>query len=85
MHTLEIESKKITSFGSENEGSHLSLGDTEAKARNEVLRSVQENTERICAFWNTTGIQTTFELNKGNHFVDSEISMARGIKWILEH
>ena len=64
---------------------YLSLGDTEAKARNEVLRSVQENTERLFAFWNAKGIQATFELNKGNHFVDSEIRMARGIKWILEH
>ncbi|MBQ9206295.1 MAG: hypothetical protein IJ158_06225 [Treponema sp.] len=64
---------------------YLSLGDTETKARNEVLRSVQENTERLCAFWKSKGIHATFELNKGNHFVDSEIRMARGIKWILEH
>ena len=63
---------------------YLSLGDTEAKARNEVLRSVQENTERLCAFWKSKGIPTIFVLNKGNHFVDSEIRMARGIKWILE-
>lgn len=63
---------------------YLSLGDTEAKTRNKILAPVQENTERLAAFYQSRGIPTVFELNKGNHFTDGAGRMARGIKWILE-
>lgn len=64
---------------------YLSLGDTEAKAKNKVLCSVQDNTERLCVLYKSKNIPVTFELNKGNHFTDAAGRMARGIKWILEH
>lgn len=63
---------------------YLSVGDTEKKARNKVLCSVQANTERLFTFWKSKGIRIIFELNKGNHFTDAAGRMARGIKWILE-
>ena len=65
---------------------YLSLGDTEAKAKNKVLCTVQDNTERLCVLYKSKNIPIiTFELNKGNHFVDAAGRMARGIKWILEY
>ena len=63
---------------------YLSLGDTEAKARNQVLSTVQDNTEKLYSYWSEKGIAVKYELNKGNHFTDAAGRMARGIKWILE-
>ena len=63
---------------------YLSLGDTEAKAKNKVLCTVQDNTERLYELYKSKDIPVTFVLNKGNHFTDAAGRMARGIKWILE-
>jgi len=48
---------------------YFSLGDKEVKTRNPVLKTVQENTEEIQAFYQNKGIDTVFHLNPGNHFV----------------
>ena len=48
---------------------YFSLGDREAKTRNPILKTVQENTEAIHALFQGQGIDTVFQLNPGNHFV----------------
>ena len=48
---------------------YFSLGDKEAKTRNPILKTVQENAEEIWAFYQSKGIDTVFQLNPGNHFV----------------
>ena len=30
------------------------------------------------------GIETTFEMNPGNHFKDADLRLAKGIAWILK-
>lgn len=63
---------------------YLSLGDTEAKAKNKVLATVQDKTEFIFEIYKSLKIPVIFELNKGNHFTDAALRTAKGIKWILE-
>lgn len=63
---------------------YLSLGNTEAKAKNKVLATVQEHTESIFELYKSLKIPVIFELNKGNHFTEAAIRTAKGIKWILE-
>lgn len=63
---------------------YFSLGDKESKTANARLRTVQTNTETLEAFYKNKGIKTTFVLNKGNHFQNTDLRMANGIKWILE-
>lgn len=63
---------------------YLSLGDKEAKVRNKFLRTVQENTEQIAAYYQNEGIQTMFCLNPGNHYRDAARRTAAGIAWILK-
>lgn len=63
---------------------YLSLGNTEAKAKNKVLATVQEHTESIFELYKSFKIPVIFELNKGNHFTEAAIRTAKGIKWILE-
>lgn len=65
---------------------YLSLGDKEEKAKNKVLAKVGNNIrqqyERMCK---ESGVkECKLEWNPGNHFVDSEIRMAKGIAWLLE-
>ena len=62
---------------------YFSLGDKESKTRNPILRTVQENTEEICAYYQRRGIDTVFRLNPGNHFVQSVERTAAGIVWML--
>ena len=63
---------------------YLSLGNKEAKTRNKLLTTVQDNTEAFAAYYRELGIDVTYELNPGNHFKDAELRSARGIKAILE-
>lgn len=58
-------------------------GDKEAKTRNSVLKTVQENTEEIQAFYQSKGIDTVFQLNPGNHFVQGIERTIAGIQWLL--
>jgi predicted alpha/beta superfamily hydrolase len=63
---------------------YLSLGDREARTGNELLRTVEENTAVISSVLARNGVKTYFEMNKGNHFKQSALRTAKGIKWILE-
>ena len=62
---------------------YFSLGDKESKTRNPVLKTVQENTEEIRAFYQSKGIDTEFQMNPGNHFVQGIERTAAGIQWLL--
>ena len=64
---------------------YLSLGDTEAKAKNKILSTVQDKTQSLFEFYKSKSIPAIFELNKGNHFTEAALRTAKGIKWILEH
>ena len=62
---------------------YFSLGDKESKTRNPVLKTVQENTEEIRASYQSKGIDTEFQMNPGNHFVQGIERTAAGIQWLL--
>lgn len=62
---------------------YLSLGDQECKTRNPYLKTVQEHTETIHTFYQQKGIETTYQLNPGNHFKNAVQRTAAGIAWIL--
>ena len=62
---------------------YLSLGDREAKTRNPIMATVQDNTEKIANLLRERGIDVTYELNPGNHFQEPELRMAKGISNIL--
>lgn len=62
---------------------YFSLGDKEAKTRDPVLKTVQENTKEIQTFYQNKGIDTVFQLNPGNHFVQGIERTVAGIQWLL--
>ncbi len=63
---------------------YFSLGDLESRTRNSYLSPVQEETERIASFIKGQGIDSIFELNRGNHYKNPNARMAKGIAWILK-
>lgn len=62
---------------------YLSLGDVEARTRNQVLRTVREHTETLVGQYRAKGFDVAYELNPGNHFKDPALRTAKGIKAIL--
>ena len=65
------------------EAFYFSLGDKECRTRNPAMKTVQERTEEIEAYYRGKGIQTIYELNPGTHFQDVVQRIAAGIVWML--
>lgn len=63
---------------------YFSLGDKESQSKNPLLATVKDKTEEIFYFYKGKGIKTIFEINPGNHFLESEKRTAKGIEWLLE-
>ena len=62
---------------------YFSLGDKEANTRNPVLKTVEGNTRELSEYFKKLGSEVIFELNPGNHFTDTILRIAKGIKAIL--
>jgi len=62
---------------------YLSLGEAEAKTRDKNLAPVRKNTEKLAEIYKSRNIPTVFELNPGNHFTETIMRTARGIKTAL--
>ena len=62
---------------------YFSLGDKEANTRNPVLKTVQDKTIELSEYFKNLGSEVIFELNPGNHFTDTVLRSAKGIKTIL--
>lgn len=79
-----IDFVKENKISSNVEKIYFSLGNKENKVRNEVMKTVEDNTKEIERIYNSQGIKTIYEENQGNHFKDGTLRMTKGIKWILE-
>lgn len=62
---------------------YFSLGDKEARTRNQYLKTVQQCTEELAAHYRSLDINTFYELNPGGHYRDIIKRSAAGIKWLL--
>lgn len=62
---------------------YFSVGDTESRTKNPYLKTVQECTEELAAFYQKQGIDTTLCINTGGHFKDTDKRTAAGILWLL--
>lgn len=63
---------------------YLSLGEAEAKTRDKNLAPARKNTEKLAEIYKTQNIPTIFELNPGNHFTETVLRTAKGIKNLLD-
>ena len=76
-------------FASENKplakSVYLSLGDKEEKAKNPVMAQVGNAIRKQHELLMEQEINTIFEWNAGNHFVDSDKRMAKGFAWAINN
>ena len=63
---------------------YMSLGDKEKNSKIKLLTTVEQRTLELYDFYKTKNIDVEFKFNKGNHFTDGELRVAKGIKCILE-
>ena len=63
---------------------YLSLGDREARTPNPQIMHVRENAELLASKLENTGITSTFELNRGNHFQNVEGRMQKALDWLVK-
>jgi len=58
---------------------YLSLGDQEPNQRNAIFKTVGTKTLEVVKILKDIGIDTTFEWNEGNHFVDGLPRLAKAL------
>lgn len=64
---------------------YLSLGDAEEKTKNKVMSAVGENIQKQEELLKINNINTILEWNKGGHFSDSDIRVAKAFVWCIEN
>ena len=64
---------------------YLSLGDTEEKTKNKVMSAVGDNIRKQVELLKNDNINTILEWNKGGHFSDSDIRVAKAFVWCIEN
>lgn len=64
---------------------YFSLGDTESHTANRRLARAEECTAAVRDCFAEKGVPTVFEMNPGGHFLEPEVRMAKGIRWMLTH
>ena len=64
---------------------YLSLGDTEEKMKNKVMSVVGDNIRKQEELLKNDNINTILEWNKGGHFSDSDIRVAKAFVWCIEN
>lgn len=62
---------------------YMSLGDREAKTKNKVMATVEDNTKAIAEHYKSLGTDVLFEMNQGGHFTDPAMRTAKGIAFLL--
>lgn len=60
---------------------YLSLGDMESRTKNPVLSRTESCMDRLYHSYSQLGIPTIFEMNKGNHYKNAVLRLAKGIVW----
>ena len=63
---------------------YLSLGDREARTPNPQIMHVRENAELLASRFESAGITSIFELNRGNHFQNVEGRMQKALDWLVK-
>ena len=64
---------------------YLSLGDTEEKTKNKVMFVVGDNIRKQEELLKNGNINTILKWNKGGHFSDSDLRVAKAFVWCIEN
>ena len=64
---------------------YLSLGDKEAKTRNQILAQVENDIRDVYRSLGDYGLSSILVWNKGNHFKEPALRMAKGFAWLMSY
>lgn len=64
---------------------YLSLGDTEEKTKNKVMSKVGDNIRKQEQLLKNDNINTILERNKGGHFSNLDLRVAKAFTWCIEN
>ena len=64
---------------------YLSLGDSEEKTKNKVMSAVGDNIRKQEQLLKNDKINTILEWNKGGHFSNSDLRVAKAFVWCIEN
>lgn len=64
---------------------YLSLGDKEAKTRNQILAQVENDIRDVYRSLRDHGLSCILAWNKGNHFKEPALRMAKGFAWLMNN
>ena len=64
---------------------YLSLGDTEEKTKNKVMSAVGDNIRKQEELLKNDKVNTILEWNKGGHFSNSDLRVAKAFVWCMEN
>lgn len=79
-----VEYVKAHDFPKAPDAIYLSLGDKESRTKNQYLSRTENCMSELYSIYQSKGINTVFELNRGNHFRDVPHRLAKGIAWVLK-
>lgn len=65
---------------------YLSLGEQEERTKQKRMAAVGDNTREVYGMLceNHQNLKCTLEWNRGGHFSETDVRMARGISWVLQ-
>lgn len=63
---------------------YLSLGDKEAKTKNQVMAKVEDAINKEYEMLEQAGRTCVLEMNPGNHFKDAGLRLQKGIQWCID-
>lgn len=64
---------------------YLSLGDKEAKTRNQTLAKAEDNIRKVYRSLEDCGLSCILNWNNGNHFKEPALRMAKGFSWLMSY
>ena len=84
---LKWDEYMIDRYAPEGSIIYLSLGDKEGKTKNETFQKMRSGMDKMIEFVkNDIHVKKYFyEENKGGHYNDSELRMAKAFKWLIEN
>ena len=62
---------------------YLSLGDREAKTRNQIMATVADRISEASMLLQSQSVDCTLEWNEGNHFRDPDLRTAKAFAWLI--
>lgn len=73
-----------TPFSAPVDRAYFSVGAKEKRTRNPRMAPVEANTQMMRELFADRGAESLFELNPGNHFVDTELRMVKAITFLTK-